>query len=185
MIKPLLFACCLAVISGALVNAAEPPSKMGQKEIITAKTYFSTDKLVPDQESLVAVEIEVQKGWHIYANPALPDYVYPTKLTITGTQGTKLESVQYPAGKRFEDPVAKEVMSVYDGKVIIWAKVKAPATAAGMEEELTIIVDHQGCDDKQCLPPTKLKIVHKIQVAKPGESIKPINSELFAKKTPK
>ena len=57
---------------------------------------------------------------------------------------------------------------------------RTEAHAAGGQEELTIDVAYQACNDSQCLPQKTLQIKVPVRVARRGETVKQVNDKLFA-----
>jgi len=99
---------------------------------------------------LVLVELEIEKGWHLYANPAGNEDLDSVKTTVT-VVGEKAEVV-YPKGKQVIDPVVGNYVT-YEGKQTI--QVYVPADKKG---PLKMHVSFQACDEKTCLQPAKVTV---------------------------
>ena len=186
---------CVCVFAGHLFNILDSNNHSGEclaqvlseksgvkQETLTSQTFFSTDKLLAGKDTLVMVQLEVKKGWHVYANPANPDYLYPVKLVVKSKGKIECTKILYPKGSDFKDPQSNDSYKVYEDKAEILAQISVPAELAGKEDELTVTVEYQACDSVKCLPPAKSTNVYKIKVASPGEEVKPMNQEYFSKK---
>lgn len=182
------FRSCLASASlclvGLLTVFVQSPDVFAQgkpteKDLVKAEAHLSVDKLPAGDKCQILIRLTIQTDWHIGANPALDETGYPTKVEWKSKQGTKLTQVKYPPGKKFT-PDEGTVQSVYDGKVDIRGTLEVPASAAGMGEEVEIVVHYQACNDKICRIPTTVKLAAKLPVAKDGEAVKPQNEKLFA-----
>lgn len=172
---------CLASFLTIVVPSEDAlaQSKPTEKDLVKAEAHLSVDKLPAGDKCQILIRLTIQSDWHIGANPALDETGYPTKVEWKSKQGTKLTQVKYPPGKKFT-PDEGTVQSVYDGKVDIRGTLDVPASAAGMGEEVEIVVHYQACNDKICRIPTTVKLAAKLPVAKDGEAVKPQNEKLFA-----
>ena len=91
-----------------------------------------------------SVELEIEEGWHLNANPASEETLVPTTL---GAEGGELRDVRYPPGEIL-DPEAASSISVYRGTVTIEGEWRAPEGGG-------VILFYQPCDDRRCLDPVR------------------------------
>ncbi len=158
-------------------NQKEAPPK--KDEHVRAQAYLSVDKLPAGSVCQVIVVVNVDKDWHINANPPKPDYLIPAKITWKSKNKVELVDVKYPPGKPFRFDGSDEDALVYEGEVQFRGTVKIPKEAGGLTEDMEITVDYQACDKRGCLPPKNIKLTGKLPIAKQGEVVKPINGKLF------
>ena len=104
------------------------------------------------------VEIEIDEGWHVNANPASLDFLIPT--TIEGVDGLETRPIEYPKGQRFRPAFVSDPIEVYEGRLEIPVElagdVRDGRTAVGAEErqdEPRVALRFQACDEERCLPP--------------------------------
>ena len=147
---------------------------------VTPRVFLSVDKLPAGGVCDVAILLEVEEGWHVYANPTKADWQIPTTLKVKAKNGTKLSKTLYPAGEQIT--VQGDRISVYEGRVLLFATLQVPSSAAGQEEQLSFEVRYQPCNDSQCLAPTTVSKPGAIPVAAAGETPKAINPKIFALK---
>ena len=168
------------------VAAETPAPEAGKKrEIVEAKAYLNVDKLPAGGTCEIVVFLDIQEGWHINANPAKPENLIPTKLTITSKAGIKLENVTYPKGKEFQIEGFDEAALVYEKKAILRGRLTIPADVKGaMTDPLEISIRYQPCNDQQCLAPKTAKLTGKVPIAPKGQPVKSINQNLFPKPEP-
>lgn len=105
----------------------------------------------------IIVTLDIDRGFHINANPASFDYLIPTRLALVGLDPV---SVAYPPPVRFQPKFADTSIDVYEGKVAIRALL--PKTAVEDTRRvvpLRAILTVQACDAATCLPPADLTIV--------------------------
>jgi len=104
----------------------------------------------------LAIELHVDEGWHINANPASLEFLVPTQLHVQHdgraleVETTYPESHEIPADALGEGPI-----DVYSGQVSIRARL--PDSVAS-SDELAAVVEIQACNDKgRCLAPDELE----------------------------
>ncbi|NQV27916.1 MAG: DUF255 domain-containing protein, partial [Rhodopirellula sp.] len=112
---------------------------------VTATAFLSTSRLPAGGRCRIAVVLEVEPGWHINTNPAFPDFLIPTTVSIRSDQGTTLESLQFPKGKELQVEGVPEAYKVYDGKITIFGELVVPKSAAGKQEAFELHIRYQSC----------------------------------------
>ena len=124
------------------------------------KAAATASKIDADGKQTVTISLNIEKGWHLYANPVNHNNDFLDANQTTVKIATKKEKVQfkvkYPAGKTKIDK--KEKYDVYEGAIKIEASV---VRAKGDTSPLEITIDVSACDDKNCLAPGKIKLTEK------------------------
>jgi DsbC/DsbD-like thiol-disulfide interchange protein len=145
-----LFALALAVGGGPLARAGG-----GKKQESQVKLSATASKVDADGHQVVTVIMDINSGWHAYANPVEFDQLENAQTVVKITSANKLQEVKinYPAGKRHVD--GKDSFFIYEGKVEIQATVKR---APGDTGPLDVSVKFMTCNDKTCLPPEQVKL---------------------------
>jgi hypothetical protein len=125
------------------------------EDVVKASLKSEPEKPGADGRQTVTVTLEIEKKWHIYANPIGNDELKDsqTVVTVTGKTPPKFK-VEYPAGKVIKDKVLGDY-KVYEDKVAIKLTVERNA---GDKEALEVNVKFQACDDKSCLLPSTVKL---------------------------
>jgi DsbC/DsbD-like thiol-disulfide interchange protein len=149
------------------------------KDHVHPQVYLSVDRLPAGETVRIAVVLDIEEGWHINTNPARPDFVKPTTITLRGKHGTEIKKLAYPKGTDLQIAGMKEPQGVYEGRVVLFGDLVVPKEAARQTEELTVEVKFQACNEKQCLAPKAAKLVGKVPVADSGETVKKVNGKLF------
>ncbi len=134
-----------------ILGLAAAPLAMGQGKksegVVKATAREGADKA---GKRVVLVDLDIEKGWHLYANPAGNEDLDSVKTTVT-VVGEKAEVV-YPKGKQVIDPVVGNYVT-YEGKQTI--EVHLPV---GKKGPLKLQVSFQACDEKTCLQPAKVTV---------------------------
>jgi DsbC/DsbD-like thiol-disulfide interchange protein len=105
-------------------------------------------------KATIVVHLDIQKGWHLYANPVGHEDLTPSQTVVT-VGGVKADSIsiKYPAGIAKQDKILGKY-NVYEDQVEIRATVERQA--ANMPVEVGVRLS--ACDDKHCLPPSKIQM---------------------------
>jgi len=101
----------------------------------------------------IAVTIDIDKGWHVYANPVKhPMFEEAATVVEIRAGGKKVDAkVKYPAGtERTEKGVGK--LQIYEGQVVIEAVVE------GGTGPYEVSVRVNACDEGKCLPSGTVKV---------------------------
>jgi DsbC/DsbD-like thiol-disulfide interchange protein len=117
------------------------------------KVAASAGKSSDDAKQAVVIQVKIDKGWHIYANPAENEEVAQAQTTVTIKASGKpvAASVKYPAGRLYKEP-GMGAMKIYEDEVTIQAEL------AKTDGPLEVSVKFQACDAKRCLLPKTVKI---------------------------
>ena len=89
------------------------------------------------------IEISIEDGWHVNANPASSPYLISTEV-----QGD-VSDVSYPPGEMMTFSFSDEAISVYEGEL----------TLAGELRGTRVVLVYQACDDTRCLAPVERELV--------------------------
>jgi DsbC/DsbD-like thiol-disulfide interchange protein len=147
-----MLALTLAVL---LLGEAGTALAQAKKSDSVVKVEAKTDGK-PDAggHQTLTITLDVEKGWHIYANPVENEDLASVQTVVGIASKVKLDDVKitYPAGKPYGK--GDEKHKIYEGKVTIKAQVKR---AAGDTGPLEVSIKLQSCNDRTCLFPVTLK----------------------------
>jgi DsbC/DsbD-like thiol-disulfide interchange protein len=139
----------MALVAGALavnVWGAPPAAKY-----VTIKK-ISAISLSAGKQSEARIEVVVDKGMHLQANPAGAPNLIPTKVTIEPKDGLVPGDPVYPAGVPH---VIQGIGNVptYEGTVAIKVPVDLGAEAKPGKVKLAGSIRYQACTDQVCYFP--------------------------------
>ena len=151
MIKKLSALLCLIVALTTLTAALQAGVPKSADHVkANAKATKADDKGV----QTVTLTLDIDKGWHLYANPVNHEFLEGAQTRVKVTAKEKVKAnVKYPVGKTHVDK--KEKYDIYEGKVTIEVGIQR---TAGDVSPLEIVIDVQACDSKVCLMPSKIKL---------------------------
>jgi hypothetical protein len=139
------------VALGWLCLTADPARLVAQGKFDShVKVEVIADKPDADGKQAIAVTLEVEPGWHVYANPANHELFEKEATKVKASVGGQSVDVKmdYPRGKLIEDAVAGN-FRVYERKVTIKGTLHRDR---GDARPVKVTVGFQPCSEKgQCL----------------------------------
>ena len=104
------------------------------------------------------VDVTVEKGYHVNANPPTFPYLKPTELEITPSSGVSVAFIVYPDPLTKTFQFAEKPLAVYEGTIPIKVKLKVEKSAATGIQNLSAKLRVQACDDQVCYAPGTLDV---------------------------
>lgn len=103
----------------------------------------------------VLVQLEIDEGWHINANPASDDFLIPTTVSVSPDTSVEVLSIVYPKGKQLDFSFNDQPVSVYEGLLEIQMQLQLkPGVSREDAFPVNLNLEYQACDDQRCLPPS-------------------------------
>ena len=132
-------------------------------EGVTVHAELMTKELHPRQRSLIYVNLELDKGLHVYGGP-IPDGYVKTEVHATGTEGLEFGEPEFPPTKPFRIEGIDDEFHTFDGKVEIVVPVVSTIREAGTAE-IVLTVRFQACNDAMCYLPRTEKLTIELTTA--------------------
>ena len=144
------------IIMLALALGISTISAAAKSSADMVKVEASAGKIDADGKQEVTLTLNVEEGWHLYANPVGNEDLTSAQTTVKIASKTMPKDVKidYPKGKVVEDKTVGNY-STYEGKVVIKAKVSRAKDDTG---PLDVTIKLQACNEKTCLPPGSVKV---------------------------
>jgi DsbC/DsbD-like thiol-disulfide interchange protein len=157
--SPMCKVIAMLVLAGVLAFSPNLPNLLagGKRSDSEVKVTATASKPGADGEQVVTVKMNINKGWHIYANPVGNGELTSAQTTvkIAAKTAPKDVKVDFPKGKVKEDKLVGNYL-VYEDQVTIKAKVHR---AEGDTSPLEVTVGFMACHAKGvCLTPAKVKL---------------------------
>lgn len=149
-------------------------------EYVKTKAFSSFDKVQPNSEIKIAIELDILEHYHINSNKPKDEFLIPTELIIK-SEDAHVSSVLYPEAKDVTFSFSDEKVSVYDGKEFIGAVLKISESAQVGIIEIPIEISYQACNDQSCMAPTSAYDTLRIEVVDNSTPINEVNQEIFSK----
>ena len=141
-------------MAAVLVGDAGMALAQVKKSDSVVKVDAKADKPDANGKQIITITLDIDKPWHIYANPVENEDLANVQTVVKIASKNKLEDVKvaYPSGKLQNDAGVK--YKTYEGKITIKAEVKR---ARGDNSSLEVSIKLQACNDKTCLFPAMIK----------------------------
>lgn len=168
---------CLAVA----FLAAGVGGAQNAEPVVEARMLLGTDAAYAGSTVNLAVEAQVASGYHINDHHPSLDYLIPTELKLEPAKQVSLDKVVYPKGEPKKFAFSDEPLSVYEGSLLMGAKLKvAPGVAPGTYT-LKGKLAYQACNDHACLPPASVPLSVNLKVVDRSVPLKRVNANVFSK----
>jgi hypothetical protein len=158
--------------SQALANAAS---------LVKPHVFVSATPAPQGSAFEIAVVVDIASGYHMNSHKPLDEFLIPTTLTPQAPAGLKPGEVIYPPGQSLTFSFSpNKPLSVYSGKATLRLKIAVAADAALGPQSIPMTLRYQACNDTSCLPPVKVPVVAKVEIAAAGTKSHANNPEIFA-----
>lgn len=144
---------CGLALSFGLTTIANAANKSASVVKVSAKAGKIDSKGIQE----VTLTLNIDKNWHLYANPVGSEMLVGAQTTVSFKKPTKVIKIEYPKGHFVKDEFVGNYFT-YEGKVTIKAKIQRKS---GSEEPLSLTIKVQACDAMSCLPPSKIPVTVK------------------------
>ncbi len=144
---------------------------------------LATDAAHPGSTVEAAVEAQIASGYHINDHHPSLDYLIPTELQLEPSKQASVEKVVYPKGEPQKFAFADGPLSVYEGSLLVGARLKVPTGLAPGTYTLKGKLAYQACNDHACLPPASAPLTLTLKVVDRGVPLKRVNADVFRKIT--
>jgi hypothetical protein len=129
----------------------------------------------------IAVVVDIASGYHMNSHKPLDEFLIPTTLTPQAPAGLKPGEVIYPPGQSLTFSFSpNKPLSVYSGKATLRLKIRVGADATLGPQSIPMTLRYQACNDTSCLPPVKVPVIAKVEIAVAGAKSHAANPEIFA-----
>jgi hypothetical protein len=163
-----------------------PPQRGGAlppaATIVKPHAYVSLAPVPRGHEFEVAVVADIHSGFHMNSHQPTDEYLIPTTLTAQWPQGLRQIDAVYPPGEMRKFSFSPKPLSVYTGRVTLTLRMEAAANAPLGAQTIPLTLRYQACNDTTCLPPVKIPVEVRLQIAAAGTPARAANPEIFSSK---
>ena len=154
-------------------------TSLAQPKILSTTVFLSKSGALPGEKIRVALQLDIEKGWHINGHKPRETYLVPTEVTLEKNPHFTLEKISYPTPKRKTFEFIQGELAVYEGKVLFFMDLAVSAKAAPGMGRISGKINYQACDDRSCLLPMEAGFSVSIPITgDPGETY-PTHTEIF------
>lgn len=116
------------------------------------------------KNTVIKMEIEIKKGYHIQANKVNEDFLIPTILEIDEYKNIITGTQLFPPPKKFKLEDTDIFLDVYDGVFEIRIPITVTTEIPKGKHTLKANLQYQACDNKTCLFPKTIAFSFTIKV---------------------
>jgi hypothetical protein len=138
----------LILLLTCLFAGAIPPT---DKSLVTVSVNESVVYI--GMNTIIAISVEVAKGYHIQVNKVNDESLIPTTLEVKEVRGITISRQQFPPGKKFKLEGSDSFLNVYDGKFLIKLFISPGTELQPGNYILGAKLRYQACDSRTCLFP--------------------------------
>jgi len=110
------------------------------------------------------IQVKVQSGYHINANPPTYPYLKATEVEIKPSGGLSVGFITYPNSIVKKFPFAERPLAIYEGETQLKVLLKAAPSANKGTSNLAGKLKVQACDDQVCYPPGEIELTIPVTV---------------------
>jgi len=156
---------CLLLFS--FFPAAFASTVQDSSTVAKVASVSSYDPAPPGLDFWVAVQLNVQKGWHVNASKGLPEGFVPA--SVKDSNGSPVAGFRATTGTPKALAGSSQPFPVYEGSVTLFVPVRISDGTKPGPMTLRYGLEIQACDDHMCLPPAVLPVFVPIRVAALGQ----------------
>lgn len=163
-----------------LLSVATAWAMQDSSQVVKVEAYPSLKPVHPDTLFTVAVQLHIQKGWHVNAHEGLPEFFIPLDLTLsTSDDFSPSGNVRYPSGEKKALGGSTQAFAVYQGDQVLYLDVKLGPSAKPGSLSLPLSLKLQACNDQVCLQPATVPIKVKVEVGDLKSPVAPFHPGIF------
>jgi DsbC/DsbD-like thiol-disulfide interchange protein len=143
-----------------LVSVSLAQNPEAKSEPVSVQAVLKGRQMGADGKETLSIEIimQIENGWHVYANPAGDEIFVPTVVAVPGVSKDDVE-IAYPRGKAHRDDTINVVAYHYEGKTAIPVTVRRALVHGKPDPRpVEVTVRYQACSDARCLAPKTVKL---------------------------
>jgi hypothetical protein len=162
-----LFVCLLGGCTKSLTNpetnaSAGPEKRVSSTDVVKATAQPA--EITAGGSAAVSIQLAIQSGYHVNANPPTYPYLKATEVQIPATDGLTVGFIVYPDAVTKQFPFAEQPIAIYEGEITLKVDLKADKTANKGDRQLAAKVQVQACDDQVCHAPGMIDLSIPVRV---------------------
>jgi DsbC/DsbD-like thiol-disulfide interchange protein len=161
----------------AAQSSADVPSPAA---IVKPRAFVSLAPVPRGKEFQVAVAVDIAHGYHMNSHHPTDEYLIATTLTPKLPTGFELLDTLYPAGRVEKFSFSPKGLDVYSGSVTLKLRLVAHNDAPIGAVTFPVTLRYQACNDTTCLPPVKVPVDVRVDVAAAGTATRAAHPEIFS-----
>ena len=158
---------------------AAPASAQFGDVLVGTEWVFDTDAAHPGGAVHAALQVRLDKQYHVNSNKPDEDFLIPTVLTVTPPEGFTVSKIVYPEPIMIRPAFSEIPMSVFEREFVIGVTLQVAEDLQPGTYSIKGELKYQACNDKYCLAPAIKRIDSTLKVVPASESIGRVDNPLF------
>ena len=154
----------LGLVILAFCFVSPPVFAQGSAKVVKVNPGASAYQIRRGGAARIAVNIEIDEGYHINSNRPSDKNLIATSLKLDRTAGLTATPVIYPKAKLQKFEFSQKPLSVFEGKVALRFTARALTSLSAGDHTLTGKLTVQACNNQQCLRPQTIDVKIPLQV---------------------
>ncbi|MCH8315037.1 MAG: thioredoxin family protein [Planctomycetes bacterium] len=168
----------VVLILTAGILAAPASGQLGDV-LVGTQWVFDTDAVHPGGTVHAALQVRLDKEYHVNSNKPDEDFLIPTVLTVTPPEGFTVSKIVYPEALMITPGFSDVPMSVFEREFVIGVVLEVGPDVAPGTYSITSKLAYQACNDKFCLAPATKRIDSTLKVVPASVPIGRVDNPLF------
>ncbi len=139
-------------------EAATSPAKP-RNSIDVVKVSIPIVEAKPNENSEASVQVTIDQGYHVNANPPTFPYLKATELEVPKAPGITVNFIVYPDAITRSFAFAEKPLAVYEGTFNIKTQLKIDKDAKPGTLRIPAKLRVQACDEEVCYAPGTLDLM--------------------------
>ena len=156
-----------------------PASAQFGDVLVGTQWVFDTDAAHPGGTVHAALQVTLDREYHVNSNKPDEDFLIPTVLTVTPPEGFTVSKIVYPEALMITPGFSDVPMSVFEREFVIGVVLEVGPDVAPGTYSITSKLAYQACNDKFCLAPATKSADSTLKVVPASESLRGVNASLF------
>jgi thiol:disulfide interchange protein len=139
---------------------------------------YETEATHPGARYRMAVDVQLDEGYHVNSEAPLDPFLIPTELHIAQPEGFTVAVLAYPEAIPF-DQIGNIQLVVFEERFRIGVAVDVAEGVAPGEYVLPARLRYQSCDESTCYAPTSADFEFRVAVVPASQALGPPREDLF------
>jgi thiol:disulfide interchange protein len=162
------------------------PTPSDDEDPVAVTTAWSVDAVHPAGTAVLAVVLDIRRGYHVMADKgqlrdARDFKPFPTRVWVgEATEGVLSELPVYPKARPFQVDFLDTPIMSFEGRAVIYLPVRLNLDAAGGAVLVKVGVEYQACAPTYCLMPQRVVQTAELPLVARDAKVSAVNRELFS-----
>ena len=186
MVKSFLLTVTLFLCFSLPLSAAQAPNSQAHKEmdVVQVEASSSHAQIHPGESLQLVIVVKIKQGFHINSHEPLDKFLMPTVVKLDERDDIVFGTLTYPRPSLRAVSFSINKVSVYEGKISIFARCKLSEGVSVGNLKLSGVLAYQPCNDQTCFMPRTVRFEVPLRIVKASEPIKLVDKDIFQQGIP-